>query len=200
MPNAQNKMPIRTHCEGAEEAEAAEAGKGQPRQLPGELQQNTFSKCRATINASWWQLNAWQGFASPSPCSLLLLLLLVSPQATRSHSAVAATNNAQIWRNATHRRNRLPIHFNSLCFDLFITCRWKLKLHFASGFLLSLPLSLPLLPRPLPHLFSLCLASCSAYSLSLSLALSRCFTVIGAIAPGNHCQQLMKAIVGVAAF
>lgn len=26
------------------------------------------------------------------------------------------------------------------------------------------------------------------------------FFAIGAIAPGNHCQQLMKAIVGVAAF
>lgn len=163
-------MPIRTRCEGAEEAAAAGAGKGQPRQLPGELRQNTFSKCRATINASWWQLNAWQGFASPSPCSLLLLLLLllVSPQATRSHSAVAATNNAQIWRNATHRRNRLPIHFNSLCFDLFITCRWKLKLHFASCRCLFCP-SLCLIS-------SLCVLHCALLirSLSLSLTLLYC--------------------------
>lgn len=166
----------------------AEAGKGKPRQLPGELRQNTFSKCRATINASWWQLNAWQGFASPSPspCS--------SSSLEESPSALAATNNAQIWRNATHRRNRLPIHFNSLCFDLFITCRWKLKLHFASGFLLPLP------PFSLCPICSLCVLPCALLILSLSLFLSRCFTVIGAIAPGNHCQQLMKAIVGVAAF
>lgn len=153
-------MPIRTRLRGAEAAEEAE--KGKPRQLPGELRQNTFSKCRATINASWWQLNAWQGFASPSPPSCS------SSSLEESQSAVAATNNAQIWRNATHRRNRLPIHFNSLCFDLFITCRWKLKLHFASGFLPPLPpLSLSL-----PHLFSLCLALCSAYSLSLSFFLA----------------------------
>lgn len=58
----------------------------------------------------------------------------VSGSSSGSNS-VAATNNAQIWRNATQRieSNRLPIHFNSLCFDLFITCRWKLKLHFAAA-------------------------------------------------------------------
>lgn len=123
-------------------------------------------------------------------------------------NSVAATNNAQIWRNAS---NRLPIHFNSLCFDLFITCRWKLKLHFAAASFCVFVFYFVFHFLFVFYFFfasatatSRCVSLCSAFccfllSLSWSL-LSFCFAVIGAIAPGNHCQQLMKAIVGVAAF
>lgn len=95
-----------------------------------EMRQNTFSKCKRRNVASLRRCVVVaikclaSSFPTPAPSGVE-----VSGSSSGSNS-VAATNNAQIWRNAS---NRLPIHFNSLCFDLFITCRWKLKLHFAAA-------------------------------------------------------------------
>lgn len=177
------------------------------RKVRREMRQNTFSKCKRRNVASLRRcvVVAIKCLASslptPAPSGVE-----VSGSSSGSNS-VAATNNAQIWRNATQRNasNRLPIHFNSLCFDLFITCRWKLKLHFAAAsfcvfyfcfhFLFVFYFSFAF-PTAAFH----CALLFAVVFLLLSLFLGLCFAVIGAIAPGNHCQQLMKAIVGVAAF
>lgn len=128
---------------------------------------------------------------------------------SRGSNSVAATNNAQIWRNATQRIESIADSFQFAVFRFIYHLSLEIEIAFRSGFFLRLLLRLPL---PLRLLLLLCLCNCN-FSLRfivlcfllLSLSLSRsllsfCFAVIGAIAPGNHCQQLMKAIVGVAAF
>lgn len=126
MPNAQNKMPIRTHKrqEGTEEGRT-EGGT----QL--KMRQNTFSKCkRRNVASLRCVVVAIKCLASSLPTP--------APSGARVEVVAAATQwQPQITPKygATQRNasNRLPIHFNSLCFDLFITCRWKLKLHFAAA-------------------------------------------------------------------
>lgn len=164
------------------------------------MRQNTFSKCkRRNVASLRCVVVAIKCLASSLPTP--------APSGGRVEVVAAATQwKPQITpkygttqRNAS---NRLPIHFNSLCFDLFITCRWKLKLHFAAAsFFVFYFVFLCLCNFTLCFIVLCFLLLSFCFSLSVSLPLlSFCLAVIGAIAPGNHCQQLMKAIVGVAAF
>lgn len=174
------------------------------RKVRREMRQNTFSKCKRRNVGSLRRcvVVAIKCLASslptPAPSGVE-----VSGSSSGSNS-VAATNNAQIWRNATHR---IDCRFISIrCVSIYLSpvvgnwnCISKrlLSASSTSASTSSTSSTSPLLLQ-LQRFIVLCFLLLSL-SLSLSL-LSFCFAVIGAIAPGNHCQQLMKAIVGVAAF
>lgn len=100
----------------------------------------------------------------------------VSGSSSGSNS-VAATNNAQIWRNATQRIESIADSFQFAVFRFIYHLSLEIEIAFRSGFFLRLLL---LLPLPLRLLLLLCFCNCtvslcSAFCccLSASLALSR---------------------------
>lgn len=120
-------MPIRTH----KRQEGTEKGRTEGgTQL--KMRQNTFSKCkRRNVASLRCVVVAIKCLASslPTPAPSGARVEVGAAAATQWQPQITPKYGAT-QRNAS---NRLPIHFNSLCFDLFITCRWKLKLHFAAA-------------------------------------------------------------------
>lgn len=138
-----------------------------------EMRQNTFSKCKRRNVASLRRcvVVAIKCLASslptPAPSGVE-----VSGSSSGSNS-VAATNNAQIWRNATQRIESIGDSFQFAVFRFIYHLSLEIEIAFLSGFFLRLLLLLPL-PSRLLLLLCFCNCSvslCSAFCCCLSLFL-----------------------------
>lgn len=181
-------MPIRTHKEARREG-------GKKGQATGDATKHLL-KMQATkrcLAASWWQLNAWPAHCQRLPQVKSRLVAAAAaatqwqPQITPKYGATQRIESiADSFQFAVFRFIYLKLHFAAASFCVFYFC-----FHFLFVFYFSFASATAAF-----H----CALLFAVVFLLLSLFLGLCFAVIGAIAPGNHCQQLMKAIVGVAAF
>lgn len=115
MPNAKNKMPIRTHKEARREGGKEGASNWRCDKTPSQnASEETLPRC---VDASWWQLNAW-----PAHCQRL-------PQ-VESRLVAAAAAGTQ-WQpqitpkyGATQRNasNRIDCRFISIrCVSIYLS-------------------------------------------------------------------------------